>query len=1196
MKLSNPLKSAIIIGLTGIIILCLVIYVELKTSSINTENQPLIALVEHLKNNSSKAHLWFEEAMAGDTTIVLDRDVYGYLDSSARVLKVVLAGGQTGLGVFHKTTDSETVCIINRSLFSSDVFKSLAKQRMGFKIRSLSLENKSGSKAETIINYGEEIGGVLDQAFDAAYEKLEDDYSLLAEHIKLKIAQDNSVLYRLFWTSIFLIVIVFVVFSFLLYRILKNENTAKEALKLSENELRNIFACMDDAVFELSSDGVYLKIPPTNPSLLYKPADNLLGKQLNEVLPEKEARWFVDQIQKTLKENKIIHTEYPLLIDTKTHIFEATVSPLTHHSVLWIARDITARKSAEEQIIKSQKKLEEAQRLSNIGSWEFNLITSELTWSKELYRIFELENLPSPILREAYRRKFHPEDIVKLDNALNRIIETGEGYSFEHRMICNDGTIKDLLCIGETIKNAEGKVIGIKGTEQDITERKKIETLLKEKEQNALLVRHAEQVPGVIYQIQVFPDGKKYSFPFISEGVQDLCEVSVEEVMRDGFQIFRYVDKEDWERLKLSFETSLKTMENWTCDYKVNLPKKGIRWLRGNSKPEKLADGSIIWHGYLMDITERKMTTNQLDKQKEFYEKILNNLPIEIAVFDTEHKYLFVNPASIKNDDLRKYIIGKDDFEYCEYRKRDISVAQNRRDQFLKVKQYGKSIEWEDSIIGSDGRAFSNLRGMLPIYDDNGKLAQVIGFGMDITARKEIEQRLMESEKLLSGILQTLPVAVFCKDIQNEFRFSLWNKKAEEIFGLTAEQCIGKDDYYFFPKEDADGYRKNDIEASKMLGVLDIPEEVVETEDRKAIVHTQKIIVRDTKGVPHFLIGVSEDITLRKEAEEKIKKSEEKYRSVVENAVDTIITFDKNGTIQFINHTRSNTTVEKVIGTSIYNFIPIESIDEVKQKIEKAFKNKISNTYELPIKHSDGTIVWYSTNFGPVFSGNEVSALTIIIRDITERKQDEEKIKQSLKEKEVLLKEVHHRVKNNLQIIISILNLQYANIKDKKTLELLRDVRSRIKAMSFIHELLYQASDFSNINFSEYLTSITTNLVYSYSPNKTVDLKLDIDNVSLDLDRAIPCGLIVNELLTNALKYAFYEGKNDELSISLKESDGLITLIISDNGKGFPATIDYKKTESLGMQLVITLVEQLSGTISLDNSNGVKYTIKFQNK
>ncbi|MBL7884474.1 MAG: hypothetical protein JNL69_10430, partial [Bacteroidia bacterium] len=232
----------------------------------------------------------------------------------------------------------------------------------------------------------------------------------------------------------------------------------------------------------------------------------------------------------------------------------------------------------------------------------------------------------------------------------------------------------------------------------------------------------------------------------------------------------------------------------------------------------------------------------------------------------------------------------------------------------------------------------------------------------------------------------------------------------------------------------------------------------------------------------------------------------------------------------------------------------------------------------------------------PIFNEKgQVIEISGIGHDITEKKLVEEKIKQSLQEKEVLLKEVHHRVKNNLQVISSILNLQSSYVKDAGTLNILKESQNRIKSMAFIHESLYQTKDFSSINFSEYVVNLSNNLIHSYSNFEyEIKLNLDIQNVFLNLDLAIPCGLIINEIISNALKYAFVEKQNDgEISIEMKTEDENLILKLSDNGAGLPKNIDFRNTESLGLQLVVTLTEQLNGTIELDTTNGTAYTIIF---
>ncbi|MBD2093835.1 GAF domain-containing protein [Trichocoleus sp. FACHB-591] len=216
--------------------------------------------------------------------------------------------------------------------------------------------------------------------------------------------------------------------------------------------------------------------------------------------------------------------------------------------------------------------------------------------------------------------------------------------------------------------------------------------------------------------------------------------------------------------------------------------------------------------------------------------------------------------------------------------------------------------------------------------------------------------------------------------------------------------------------------------------------------------------------------------------------------------------------------------------------------------------------------------------------------------ELAERKRAEEQLKLSLKEKEVLLKEIHHRVKNNLQVISSVLRLQSDYVKDDKILALFNDSQNRIRSMALIHEKLYQSSNLLKINFDEYIRDLTENLIRSYVAfASTVTLTTNAIGVWLNIDTAIPCGLIINELVSNALKHAFSGSNPDnEIQISITSgNDNQFTLIVRDNGMGFPEDIDFRNTESLGLELVCVFTEQLDGAIALDRSNGTAFVITF---
>jgi two-component sensor histidine kinase len=212
-----------------------------------------------------------------------------------------------------------------------------------------------------------------------------------------------------------------------------------------------------------------------------------------------------------------------------------------------------------------------------------------------------------------------------------------------------------------------------------------------------------------------------------------------------------------------------------------------------------------------------------------------------------------------------------------------------------------------------------------------------------------------------------------------------------------------------------------------------------------------------------------------------------------------------------------------------------------------------------------------------------------------ERKRAERAVLDSLKEKEVLLKEIHHRAKNNMQVISSLLNLQSKYLQDSKAQEMFKDSQNRIRSMALVHEKLYQSKDLSRIDFAEYVQNFVGYLFRSYQVNAAlIQLRMKLQASAMDINLAIPCGLIVNELVSNSLKHAFPDSRAGEVAVEFGQSgDHRYILTIKDNGIGFPEQLDFEHTETFGLQVVKTLVNQIDGTIRLAAEGGTKFTIEF---
>ena len=339
------------------------------------------------------------------------------------------------------------------------------------------------------------------------------------------------------------------------------------------------------------------------------------------------------------------------------------------------------------------------------------------------------------------------------------------------------------------------------------------------------------------------------------------------------------------------------------------------------------------------------------------------------------------------------------------------------------------------------------------------------------------------------------------------------------------------------------------------------------------------------------------------ESEKKIKETRDFLENVINTSVDGIVIVDPQGILL-----RTNKALEKMIGYAEEELLG-KHISELNckeeehrkkgaelaaQLFEKGFVEREESMWEK----KDGTIFPSEFNMALLKDGyGNILGGVATARDITERRQAENLLKESLKEKEVLLKEIHHRVKNNMQVISSLIKLQSSYIKDQKYIEIFKESQNRIKAMALIHEKLYQSKDLVNIDFPEYVRNLANGLIRSYgSGANTIGLKADIADVTLGVDSAMPCGLIINELVSNSLKHAFPEGEGGEIKISMHSINGSeIELTVSDNGVGFPEDIDFRKTDSLGLQLVSTLTEgQLHGTVELKRDNGTEFKIKFK--
>jgi PAS domain S-box-containing protein len=333
-----------------------------------------------------------------------------------------------------------------------------------------------------------------------------------------------------------------------------------------------------------------------------------------------------------------------------------------------------------------------------------------------------------------------------------------------------------------------------------------------------------------------------------------------------------------------------------------------------------------------------------------------------------------------------------------------------------------------------------------------------------------------------------------------------------------------------------------------------------------------------------------------KKTTERLQESEKRFSIFMANLPAGVFIKDDAGNTLYANQYLSETFLTpEWAGKKTLDLLPEEVARQMIKDDQRVFaENRLVIKEETLVVHGSKRI--FETYKFPIPVEGKPDLLGGIAVDITERKMAEEQIKNSLKEKELLLKEIHHRVKNNLQIVSSLITLQSEYINEKEGQKAFAESKNRIDTMALIHEKLYMSADISRIDFSDYVSELVGNLFISYGINTDViKSKIDIVKVFFDINTAIPLGLMINELVSNIMKHAFPEGRKGEFLISLHLYESCkFTLVISDNGIGFPQDLDFTNTRSLGLKLVNSLTKQLGGTIEIDRKTGTTFKIIFQ--
>jgi len=625
-------------------------------------------------------------------------------------------------------------------------------------------------------------------------------------------------------------------------------------------------------------------------------------------------------------------------------------------------------------------------------------------------------------------------------------------------------------------------------------------------------------------------------------------------------------------------------------------------------------EGEVFLQVIIRDITLRRKAEEQKNQTIRSYFEIFNASSDLTFIINSTGKILDINKAVIERYEAKKEEILGENFEDLG----ELLITPSSEELTKLGKTWNgepQKFEWWAKVNNMPDFPLEMILHPGTYFGEE----VIIARGRDISERLKFEENIRASEERFRTLASHAPIGIFLTN--NEGKAIYVNNKFMEISKFPIIEGFMENWVNKIHPNDRDRIKK------MITQIESITEEdqyqITPTDGNERWVKVQVNLLKSPEGDLVGRVGTVEDITSRKLADKEKLRAEvaeettrrlqkeiterktaehalisakEYTQYIINSSIDMIIATDTSGVITEFNQAAasgfgffSTSIVGKLVDRLFTNSSHRETV------VKTVFTEGQWSGEVLCKRADDSEFTAYLSASLIKSSTGKTIGLMGVLRDITELKIAEEDLKDSVHQKEILLKEVHHRVKNNLQVISSILNLQRSYIKDPDTLTIIQECQDRIKSMAFIHESLYQSVDLAKVNFAEYLQNLCTNLKYSYmAPDRNVNLDFAIEEISLSLDSSIPCGLIVNELVSNCFKYAFGEKKTGNIKISFERNGDNKRLVVHDSGKGLPNGLDFRNTDSLGLQLVVTLVDQIDGDIKYEFSNGSKFIINFK--
>jgi len=602
-------------------------------------------------------------------------------------------------------------------------------------------------------------------------------------------------------------------------------------------------------------------------------------------------------------------------------------------------------------------------------------------------------------------------------------------------------------------------------------------------------------------------------------------------------------------------------------------------------------------------IQQQKETFHiELYENEKKYQNLVETSQELIWSVDIEGLLIFVNSAAER---IYGYeppeMIGRrfTEFLMSEHKSLQIQIFQKLLDP-SSIQPTAPNYAYETVHIRKDGTPVHLRVNSIVNQSENGTILGLTGTATDISDRKRSEEALQKTTDQLWAVLNAVPGLISW--ISSDLRYIGVNQHLATSFRRSPESFVGEEIGFIERETNFTQLLRQFFNDSVQQTSQEIDIEI-NGSVRNYLIVAQKY----DQGTAAVSVGI--DISDRKRAEAQktklitsLQESEHKFRSLYEATSDAVMLLNEQ---EFFD---CNPATLKIFGCTHEK----EFYGKHPSEFSPLFQPGGQDSASLSTQKMNIAMVTGSCRFDWVhqrLDGSEFPAevllnvmevngkrfLQAVVRDITDRKRDEDQIKASLAEKEVLLQEIHHRVKNNLQVISSLLRLQSRYIQDNRVIEMLKESQNRVRSMALVHEQLYQSKDLSNIDFAEYIENLAHNLFQAYEINAPViKLQTNIVPCQLNVDTAVPCGLIINELVTNSLKYAFLGGSQGKIKIDFSlDTNGICVLVVSDTGIGFPKDLDYRNARTLGLRLVGSLVRQIRGNITLLATLGTAFQITF---